>query len=981
MNGPDFEDLVHEYGLDDMDYSDHRDDSGIAFLLNPVRSDLESIDDLIEEYENSSPSPPERRSAIGGRRPVTYRPPFARHPGPGLATAYDEFEDVEEPYQTHQLQTQYQLNLPSRSSAYRSPNFDRRPGGTNSSCELTGDTVQFGKSAWGNARDASIIITTGEKWDSLTRNWRDHGQILSQIQLFLVDEVHILNESRGSTMEVILSRMKTRGSAVRFVVVSATVPNIEDVASWIGNGTPEGSATVMQFGEEFRPCKLSKFVYGIHRKKDQNDFVFQKTLDFRLYSILQQHSADKPTLVFCSTRVVGSAEHILKEYEDAVQKKAPLPWTHLSRIEHTFQDKRLEKLAARGIGVHHAGMSMEDRRTTEDMFLKKILQVLFATSTLAVGVNLPAHTVIIKGVKIFQNNSSQEYSDLDIMQMMGRAGRPQFDKEGIAIILCETELEAKYNALVQGHSLLESCLHLNLSEHLNSEIGLGTITDLDSAKEWLRNSFLYQRIRKNPKHYAIGKEGSQTWQERIDGMVTESITNLRESELVVCSDGDEDRGQLCSTDYGDIMSKFYVKQWTMNSILQLSDRASMRDILETISNAEEFSDIKIRSGEKQVYNKMRAHNDIRFQIKKVEKPSDKIFLLIQAVLGCISLSDPDYKKGDNNPTMEGFSVFRHVVRIAKGRVRRLLIISSLTDVLQVVAEVAIVKRAGALLKHSLEVIRCLSAKAWEDRHTVLRQVEHIGEKSLKVLAEYGITTLSTLRIQEPLRLEALLNRRPPFGHEVLAAVQQLPEYTLNINEIEVTTHGGKKAVEVELLIECGLITDGTPGPKMKKAKNKFTDMTTVLTLTSDLDFIDFRRIPTKALKETKTFTLNVELRKPSQSIVTYISSESIAGVTVSQSYKTNIAAKQFPPVNTRPHNSVGLLLEGLDDVPDFWNMDPDDDDRANTHPMNSQNYSAVGMQKGAEIPNSSVTQTKIRVGNDTSKVQLGFKMLSNGNYE
>jgi replicative superfamily II helicase len=53
----------------------------------------------------------------------------------------------------------------------------------------------------------------------------------------LLCQVHILNETRGSTLEVVISRMRTRGSAVRFVLVSATVPNIEDIASWIGSAS------------------------------------------------------------------------------------------------------------------------------------------------------------------------------------------------------------------------------------------------------------------------------------------------------------------------------------------------------------------------------------------------------------------------------------------------------------------------------------------------------------------------------------------------------------------------------------------------------------------------------------------------------------------------------------------------------------------------------------------------------------------------
>ncbi|KIP12313.1 hypothetical protein PHLGIDRAFT_330001 [Phlebiopsis gigantea 11061_1 CR5-6] len=516
-------------------------------------------------------------------------------------------------------------------------------------CELTGDTVQFGQSAWGDAKRATVIVTTGEKWDSLTRNWDDHQQILSQIHLFLVDEVHILNETRGSTLEVVISRMKFRGNSVRFALVSATVPNIQDVAAWIGNGSRGKTALVEEFGEEYRPCKLARHVVSVYKKKDTNDFMYQNTLDFKLYGVLQTYSADKPVLVFCTTRkgVVASAERLMKEYESSLHKKERLPWTKPGRVSRSFHDKRLGKLAEFGIGVHHAGMTMDDRRTTEELFLQKVLRVITATSTLAVGVNLPAHTVIIKGVKLFQGGARwAEYSDLDIMQMMGRAGRPQFDKEGVAVIMCEPELEAKYQSLAHGTTLLESSLHTNLTEHINSEVGLGTITNIDSAKEWLRNSFLYQRIQQYPEHYSIGKDGNQTWQ------------------LVESSESDAD--SLVSTEFGDIMSKFYIRQSTMSLILKLPEKATLRDMLDALSAAEEFADIKIRKGEKQIYNKLKTQDAIRFKMKKVDKVADKISLIIQAILGGISLSDPEYKNGDNQPSLEAVTVFRHITRISRG---------------------------------------------------------------------------------------------------------------------------------------------------------------------------------------------------------------------------------------------------------------------------------------------------------------------------
>ncbi len=134
------------------------------------------------------------------------------------------------------------------------------------------------------------------------------------------------------------------------------------------------------------------------------------------------------------------------------------------------------------------------------------------------------------------------------------AHRLAIDTEGTAIIICECELESKYKQLVQGRTILESSLHLNLSEHLNSEIGLGTVTSIKSATEWLRNSFLFQRVQKNPRHYSLGKEEDETWEERVDDLVLQSIKKLKSSDLIT-SDGEDPESYLKSTEFGDIMSK------------------------------------------------------------------------------------------------------------------------------------------------------------------------------------------------------------------------------------------------------------------------------------------------------------------------------------------------------------------------------------------------------------------------------------------
>jgi ATP-dependent DNA helicase HFM1/MER3 len=141
--------------------------------------------------------------------------------------------------------------------------------------ELTGDTDY---SQLRSVQNASIIITTPEKWDSVTRKWKDHAKLMQLVKLFLIDEVHVLKDSRGATLEAVVSRMKSVGSNVRFVALSATVPNSEDIATWLGKCVTAQHLPAHRevFGEEYRPVKLQKFVYGYGVK--QNDFVFDSIL-------------------------------------------------------------------------------------------------------------------------------------------------------------------------------------------------------------------------------------------------------------------------------------------------------------------------------------------------------------------------------------------------------------------------------------------------------------------------------------------------------------------------------------------------------------------------------------------------------------------------------------------------------------------------------------------------------------------------------
>lgn len=232
-----------------------------------------------------------------------------------------------------------------------------------------------------------------------------------------------------------------------------------------------------------------------------------------------------------------------------------------------------EGTIAAGVAFHHAGLDPADRHIVETGFLEGSINIICCTSTLAVGVNLPCHLVIIKNTVGWQDGGCREYSDLEIMQMLGRAGRPQFDDSSIAVILTRKERVHYYERLCSGSESLESCLHLNLIDHLNAEIGLGNITDIESAIKWLAGTFLFVRLRRNPTHYHL-KEGANRddEDEMLRQICEKDINLLRECGLIAPD-------QLRTTHFGDAMARYYVQFETMKAFLALKPRASISQIV------------------------------------------------------------------------------------------------------------------------------------------------------------------------------------------------------------------------------------------------------------------------------------------------------------------------------------------------------------------------------------------------------------------
>ncbi|OWR41095.1 putative HFM1 protein [Danaus plexippus plexippus] len=299
--------------------------------------------------------------------------------------------------------------------------------------EVTGDTdVDFSQ-----LQPYRIIITTPEKWDLITRRCND----LSLVKLFLIDEVHSLNdESRGPVLEAVVSRVKTVQCSiqwcVRLVAVSATISNPEDVATWLGGS----QAVHYKFGDECRPVKLNRVVEGYPCSPGTSIFKFDIILNYKLWPVIQKYYNGKPTLIFCNTRksVMFTAETLSKEITVGF---SPDQRAKLTTIASSIRNKKLQSLVLSGVGCHHAGLLLDERNAIERAFRNRDLPILITTTTLAMGVNLPAHLVIIKNTQQYVNGAYKEYSISTVLQMIGRAGRPQYDREATAVIM--TRLQDK----------------------------------------------------------------------------------------------------------------------------------------------------------------------------------------------------------------------------------------------------------------------------------------------------------------------------------------------------------------------------------------------------------------------------------------------------------------------------------------------------------------------------------------------------------
>jgi replicative superfamily II helicase len=499
---------------------------------------------------------------------------------------------------------------------------------------------------------AHFIVTTPEKFDSLSRRWTENFYLFASIKLFMVDEVHLLGDpSRGWCLETIICRIKTIqraasnasvtqsdllsssyphttpeaiASSLRIVAVSATLPNIQDCAALIS------AAECYAFDQSYRPVPLKTHVQGFGYI-GKNAFRFWQNLDHRVPELIQRFSDGKPAIVFC---------HSKKETEKLADTLAQSrgiggnPTEARRKIALQTRVRGLQRVLTYGIAYHHAGLDLQDRRLIEKGFSDGTIRVLCATSTLAMGVNLPVHLVVIKGTMAWRGSGSG-YQDLDaatILQMTGRAGRPGYDTSGTAVIMCDNQSKKRIEQLSNGLGPAESQLESKLVEVVNSEISQSVIFSTQSALDWIKDTLYFIRVKRNFK--GNSDQIDRFLLDKLEG----SIRKLKDMGFV----GENAKYELHPLPASLVMAKNLVNMQSCELMAGLPADASMCQVLTVICQIEDLQR-PVRRYEKSKLNE--AQKDIKYKLDgppskvRVQTPFQKAFVLLQAAIGQVYFED------------------------------------------------------------------------------------------------------------------------------------------------------------------------------------------------------------------------------------------------------------------------------------------------------------------------------------------------------
>ncbi|MCM8779677.1 MAG: DEAD/DEAH box helicase, partial [Candidatus Omnitrophica bacterium] len=300
-----------------------------------------------------------------------------------------------------------------------------------------------------NANAPVLIMTT----EILRNKILDEPNSLRQYNWVIFDEIHFIdNQERGTVWEESLIFLPQH---LKILCLSATIPNIREFAAWIESIHHKPLKVVV---ESKRPVPLS-FIYQYQNRIAENinelrrlgfaektRFAFHERQKFaqrghpnRLNTLINyiKEKNGLPCIYFVFGR--RRAEDLALELQaynfldGSEQKEIANLYKNLCQRFNLTQEPsqiRIRNLIHKGIAYHHAGMLPTLKEVIERLFTSRLIKVIFTTETFALGINMPARSVVFDALRKFYGRYMRNLKTRDFYQMAGRAGRRGMDKQG-----------------------------------------------------------------------------------------------------------------------------------------------------------------------------------------------------------------------------------------------------------------------------------------------------------------------------------------------------------------------------------------------------------------------------------------------------------------------------------------------------------------------------------------------------------------------
>ncbi|SPO22952.1 probable MTR4 - involved in nucleocytoplasmic transport of mRNA [Ustilago trichophora] len=363
---------------------------------------------------------------------------------------------------------------------------------------------------------ASCLVMTTE----ILRSMLYRGsEIMREVAWVVFDEIHYMRDKeRGVVWEETIILLPRK---VRYVFLSATIPNAMQFAEWIAHTHAQPCHVVYT---DFRPTPLQHYLFpqggeGIHLVVDERGTFREDNFQKAMGALADSKGEDVadpnagggkrrgqvkkggngakkgPSDIYKIVKMI-----MVKNYNPVIvfafsKRECEALALQMSKLEFNTDDEKemvstvftnainalseedrglpqiehILPLLRRGIGIHHGGLLPILKEVIEILFQEGLIKVLFATETFSIGLNMPAKTVVFTAVNKWDGKEFRNLTSGEFIQMSGRAGRRGLDDRGIVIMMFDEKLEpSAAKTMVKGEAdRLNSAFHLGYNMILN----------------------------------------------------------------------------------------------------------------------------------------------------------------------------------------------------------------------------------------------------------------------------------------------------------------------------------------------------------------------------------------------------------------------------------------------------------------------------------------------------------------------------------